>query len=58
MLVYEGILNAGLVDFKTKTEDILELFDEDILKELDLQSKENSDLSLSNKENSQEEKDN
>ncbi len=35
MLVYEGILESGLVDFQTNIEEILELFDEEILKELE-----------------------
>jgi len=35
MLVYEGILKSGLVDLKAKKEEILELFDKDLVKELE-----------------------
>jgi hypothetical protein len=49
MLVYEGILEAGLVDFKTNIDEILELFDEEILQELK-DSDEEASLDNSKKE--------
>jgi hypothetical protein len=50
MLVYEGILKSGLVDLKANKEEILELFDEEIIKQLENQeNKEESEKKLSEK---------
>jgi divalent metal cation (Fe/Co/Zn/Cd) transporter len=50
MYIYEGILKSGLVNFTTNIKELLDLFDEEVLKEIEIKIEEEEEKETKNKE--------